>query len=174
MHNSSEARYHESFFLPWVRDSSQPSLSLHHNHQGQYSPCARCLSPLNYDVTGQTIHGSNETWKLGTDVNFTNWLQHHCGKKTTIKTPGQYDQSHYSHRALPLTSCLIMTFTFFKVPRRYIMIKAIISCRVRCHCHDQLITTSLAKYFTAPQILKNLAQTCLYKLVKSLSSIPLC
>ena len=31
---------------------------------------------------------------------------------------------------------LIMTFTFFMVPRRYNMIKAIISCRVRCPNHN--------------------------------------
>ena len=27
-----------------------------------------------------------KTWKLGTDVYFTNWLQHHCGKKKNLET----------------------------------------------------------------------------------------
>ena len=62
----------------------------------------------------------------------------------------QYDQSHYLRRALTLPS-LIMTFTF---PRhlacRCNMIKAII-----CAMHvalGQLIMTSFAKLFMAPQI----------------------
>ena len=82
VHSSSEARYDGSEIVLMLH-----SLSLHHN-QSQYSPCARCPSPLNYDVTCQTIHGSitSWNWKLGTDVNFTNWLQHNCGKKTTIET----------------------------------------------------------------------------------------
>ena len=58
-----------------------------HNQSHYYSPCPRCPSPVNYDVTCQTINGSiKKTWKLGRDVYFTNWFQHHCGKKKNLET----------------------------------------------------------------------------------------
>ena len=72
-----------------------------------------------------------KTWTLGTDVYFTNWLQHHCGKKKNLETT----------RAIwskPLfASCVALDqlnhdVYIFMVPRRYIIIKAIISCRAHC------------------------------------------
>ena len=86
--------------------------------------------------------------------------------------PGQYDQRHYSRRALPLTR-LIMTFTFFLVPRCYIEIKTIISCRARCPWpinHD--VTCQTFHGSTGSE--KTWHRCVFYKLVKSLSSTSLC
>ena len=56
---------------------------------------AYCPLPVNYDATFQTFHGFTDFFfhnaeKLGTDVSFTNslnhWPQHHCAKKASIAT----------------------------------------------------------------------------------------
>ena len=55
---------------------------------------AHCPLPVNYDVTCQPLRGFTDFFhnveKLGTDVSFTNFLnhypQHHCAKKASIAT----------------------------------------------------------------------------------------
>ena len=81
MHSSSEARYHESkiILMPPCRCTITKAI---------IRPCARYPSPVNYDVTCQTIHGSITKWnlKIWHRSVFHNWLQHHCGKKMTIES----------------------------------------------------------------------------------------
>ena len=69
-------------------------------------------------------------------------------RKRLLKPPGQYDQTNYSSRALPLTS-LIMTFTFSWHPTATIWSKSLFRAVRIAPC--QLIMTPLSKYFTASQ-----------------------
>ena len=165
----------------WVQDSSLAVLSLNHN-ESHYSPCARCPWPVNYNVTCQTIHGSTYSFysvmkleKLGTDVYLQTDFNTIVIRKRLWKPPGQNGQSHYSRRAFPLIS-LIKTITFSLYPAATIWSKPLF--RAVCIALCQLIMTSLAKHFVASQtfsiMLKNLAQTCLYKLFKSMSLTSLC
>ena len=132
--------------MPWDRENSHVVLLLHHN-QSYYSPCARCPSQVNYDVICQTIHGSITRWNL------TTW---HRGvfHKLTLSPLG-YENDNRNHLgnmikaiicALPLNNSWYPAATLWSKP----------SFRAIRVASGQFIMTSLAKHFTAPQILKKL------------------
>ena len=143
-------------------------------------PVARCPWAVNYDVTCQTMHCSTDSFYSSINETlitwhrrvFTNWLQHNCGKKTTIETT----------RAIwskPLfTPCVALDqfnhdVYIFMVPRRYNLIKAIIACHAHCLLlvnHDVACLT----FHGFPDFFHNVEKRVFYKLVKSLSSTSLC
>ena len=62
-------------------------------------PChARCPWPVNHDITCQTFHGSTDPEKHGTDVSFTNSLNH-CPQRyptTTYVVVGYHEKCTHS------------------------------------------------------------------------------
>ena len=100
----------------------------------------------------------HETWITWHRRVFTNWLEHHCGKKMTI-------ESIRTIWSKPLFAPCVALDQFnhdvyiFMVPRRY---KPLLRAVRIVLC--QLIMTSLAKHFTASQIFSIMLKNVSYSL----------